>query len=117
MKTSTSSLGPFAASFASALVVVTLAPESKAFRGCEDVRDNATIAHCWPSYGGADRPMGEQPGGNGTKRWGFCYTYGKHGLELQDVTYDSIPVAKKINLAYVLTRYAQPNNKVNPSAN
>jgi hypothetical protein len=104
-------------SLASLFIVLTLTRESKAFRGCNDVRDAASIYHCWPNYGVADRPAGQGPDGNGTKRWGFCYELGQQGFQLHDVTYNGISVAKKINLAYVLTRYAQPNNATSPSTN
>jgi hypothetical protein len=103
-KTKTSAAFSITLGVAAALAVVTAPREARAFRGCEDIRDNdQQLFHCWPAYTGADRPPGQKPAGNGTERWSFCYKVDNQGLELHDVTYDNLTVAKKISLAYLLT--------------
>src|SRR6185369_16562538 len=85
------------------LAVFAHAGEARAFRGCEDKRDG-DLYKCWPEYGAADRPAGTTPSGNGTQRWSFCYKVDAQGLELQDLAFNGVTVAKKISLAYLLTR-------------
>jgi hypothetical protein len=105
-----------------AAAVLASATEASAFRGCRDIRDDSTLAGCWPDNVATTRPADSTPGGHGTRRWSFCYKFENEGLELYDVAYGSDPadrhtVAKRISMPYIMTRYPQPDNATNPSPN
>lgn len=110
------------AGLVAALMISVMTRSADAFRGCRDIRDNSTLAGCWPNNVGTTRPAGEEPGVHGTKRWSFCYKFENEGLELYDVQFGTDPAARKpvaarINMPYVMTRYPQPSDTTNPSPN
>ncbi len=112
-----------------ALTLLLLVPSpSRAYFGCDQVSlppfgsapgAPAGVYGSWPGYA-AESPAGATPGFFGTKRWSFKWQANGEGIELLDVAYGTDPtnrrlVAKKISLAYLMTRYEHPGVSTHPT--
>ena len=112
----------------SVILLLLGATPGRAYFGCDQVSKPpfgsapgapTGVYGSWPDYA-AESPAGLVPGPFGTKRWSFRWQVNSEGLELLDVAYGTDPAnrrlfAKKISLAYILTRYEQPGAPAHPT--